>query len=88
MEVIISAGGLRLLEVPQQVWRGDEIIQTAQFAGKQMMAITDDEGAFELLYLDFQSSKFSTIEVAKAAAPEFAMAVLSEMARLINQIGR
>lgn len=84
MEVILSAGGKKLLEAAQQVWRGNDIMQTAVFAGKIMMAITDDEGAFELLYLDFQSSKFSTIESAKVAAPAFAQAVLSHMADIIE----
>lgn len=79
MQVIIGAGGKVLLEATQQVWRGNQSLQTALFAGKEMMAITDDEGAFELLYLDFQSEKFPTIEAAKAAAPAFARAVLKQM---------
>lgn len=50
-----------------------------------MIAITDD-GAFELIYLDFISEKFSTVEQAKETAPEFAIAVLSKTINLVEQI--
>ncbi len=46
----------------------------------------DGEGGYELVYLDFKSSKFPTKETAKAAALEFAQAVLSYMIHLVSYL--
>ncbi|AGZ38135.1 hypothetical protein PVLB_26992 (plasmid) [Pseudomonas sp. VLB120] len=51
-----------------------------------MMAITDDAGAFELDYLGHIGSGFASIEDAKAAAPEFARAVLERLRNLIQDV--
>ncbi|MFA1013226.1 MULTISPECIES: hypothetical protein [Pseudomonas syringae group] len=48
-----------------------------------MMAISDDAGAFELDYLNHIGSGFASIDDAKAAAPEFARAVLERLRNLI-----
>ncbi|MFA1025794.1 MULTISPECIES: hypothetical protein [Pseudomonas syringae group] len=48
-----------------------------------MMAISDDAGAFELDYLGHIGSGFASIDDAKAAAPEFARAVLERLRNLI-----
>lgn len=87
MDIIVGAGGKRLLEAPQQVWTNEDTIPAAIFAGKTMLIMEDGEdgeGGFELLYLDFKSSKFLTKEIAKASAPLFASLVLLHMRELIN----
>jgi len=79
MDIRLHAGGKLVMGGPQQKWNGDEIMQTSLFAGHVMMAITDDAGAFDLTYLHFKRGGFESMEVAKAAAPEFAQAVLKKM---------
>ncbi len=89
MDVLIGAGGKFLLEAPQQVWRSkdeEDSLFVAVFAGKPMMIMEggeDEQSGFELYYLDFKSTKFSTKEAAKLAAPAFARAVLEHMIGLI-----
>lgn len=61
-------------------------MQTARFAGQEMMAITDDAGAFELDYLGRFGNGFASIEDAKAAAPEFARAVPERLRNLIQDV--
>lgn len=72
----------------QQVWWGDnpEVMQAARFAGQEMVAITDDAGAFELNYLGHIGSGFASIKDAIAAAPGFARAVLERLRNLIQDI--
>ncbi|WP_442447074.1 hypothetical protein [Pseudomonas sp. NCHU5208] len=74
------------LNRPQQVWYGSDphLMQTARFAGQEMLAITDDAGAFDLDYMGHTAGGFPTIEAAKEAAPEFARAVLSRLLTLIT----
>ena len=83
MDIRLHAGGKFVMGGPQQKWNGDEIMQTSLFAGHEMIAITDDAGAYDLLYLHFKQAGFETMEAAKTAAPEFAQAVLKKM---IDQI--
>lgn len=70
----------------QQTWHGDEpgVMQTANFAGQQMVAITDDAGAFDLMYLGFETKGFESMDSAKAAAPKFARQVLSHLSELVT----
>lgn len=84
MDIFIDAGGKTLLKAPQQIWRNEDSIPVAIIAGKTMLIVEDEKGEFELVYLDFKSSKFPTKETAKVAAPAFAQAVLKHMIRLIN----
>lgn len=88
MEIKARGGSVFPLNRPQQVWYGDtpQVMQTARFAGQEMMAITDDAGAFELDYLGHIGSGFASIEDAKAAAPEFARAVLERLRNLIQDV--
>lgn len=53
MNITVHAGGKLRLDRIQQSWSGDEpaVMQTAIFAGQEMVAITDDAGAFDLMYL-------------------------------------
>lgn len=84
MKVKTGAGGVATVNAPQQQWHGDEIMQTALFAGQRMIAITDDDDGFILIYLDFESDKFTTIEQAKENAPVFYQAVLQHMGSLVQ----
>ena len=86
IEFKVREGDVFPLNRPQQVWYGTDphLMQTARFAGQEMLAITDDAGAFELDYLGHIAGGFPSIDDAKAAAPEFARAVLSRLHTLIQ----
>lgn len=86
MELALHGGGKVLMSAPQQKWHGDNpsVAQYARFAGQDMAAITDDAGAFDLLYLGFVTGGFPTIDAAKDAAPQFARRVLSHLSSLID----
>jgi hypothetical protein len=85
MHIEIDGSGKVNLSVPQQKWGGGTpgVMQQARFAGQEVMAITDDAGAFDLHYLGFKTGGFKTIEEAKIAAPEFTRKVLAHMTSLI-----
>lgn len=87
MQIKVREGATLPLNRPLQVWWGDspEVMQVARFAGLEMTAITDDVGAFELDYLGHTAGGFTSIEEAKAAAPEFARAVLERLRNLIQE---
>jgi len=80
------AGGKVNLLMPQQIWTFTDdsgLMATARFAGHKVEAITDDAGAFDLMYLGFQAKGYATMDEAKAAAPDFARRVLQRMGDLI-----
>lgn len=84
MSIRVSAAGQMQLDRPQQEWRtsltGDpSIMQIANFAGQELIAITDDKGGFDLEYLGFTEGPYPTMDRAKAEAPKFALAVLEVM---------
>lgn len=83
MKIELDGGGKVKMAAPPQQWHGDEVMQTAVFAGEQMMAVTDDAGRFDLHYLGFKTTGFASLEDAKASAQAFARAVLAHMAGLI-----
>ncbi|MBU2816624.1 hypothetical protein HF282_03845 [Acidithiobacillus ferrooxidans] len=83
MKIEVDGSGKVMMAAPQQQWHGNEVMQTALFAGETVMAITDDAGRFDLHYLGFKTAGFTSLEDAKASAPAFARAVLAHMARLI-----
>ena len=85
MKIQVHASGKSAHGREQQAWRGDEraVLQTATFAGQEMIAITDDAGAFCLMYLGFETGGFQTMDIAKAAAPRFAHSVLARMIELV-----
>lgn len=86
MDIKKRVGSSFPLNLPQQVWVGDnpEIMQTALFAGQEMVAITDDAGAFDLRYMAHTVSGFASMIDAKSAAPEFARGVLASLLNLIQ----
>nr|WP_228857489.1 hypothetical protein [Pseudomonas syringae]QOQ33534.1 hypothetical protein [Pseudomonas syringae pv. actinidiae] len=88
MEIKVREGSVFPLNRSQQVWYGDtpQVMQTARFAGQEMMAITNDAGAFELDYLGHIGSSFASIDEAKAAAPDFARLVLERLRNVIQDV--
>lgn len=90
MQLELDGSGRVLFKSPVQSWgshpEGDsEIMQTAVFAGQQMMAIRDElDLPVNLHYMGFKSQDFMKMDEAKGAAPEFARAVLAHMSSLIK----
>lgn len=64
----------------------NEMLEIASFAGKVMMVCVNDDGkTFQLTYLDMaHPTPFSSIEEAKAAASDFARAVLLNMIEYVG----
>lgn len=85
MKITTHTGSMFPLNRPQQVWIGDNLMQTARFAGQDMMAVTDDAGRFRLDYLGHLAEGFPSMESAKSAAPAFAKQVLERMITLIRE---
>ncbi|QMI49984.1 hypothetical protein [Burkholderia sp. MBR-1] len=88
MDLDIDGGGKIAFNAPQQRWidpnGGDgSMMQTARFGGQEMMAVTDDAGAFDLHFLHFKTGGFPSIEAAKQAAPEFARRVFARLTAMI-----
>lgn len=79
-----DGNGRIIFAIPKQRWSGDDIMQTAVFAGQHMMAIFTDENGFELHYLGLKTGGFATMAAAQEAAPAFARAVLAELTGLIE----
>lgn len=91
MDIEISKAGRLNLDISQQVWNGDNIMQTSIFAGQEMMAIqmSDEEpNNYELHYLGLMVSGFNDINDAKNNAPSFAMSALEVLSTLINLNGK
>lgn len=87
MQIAPHAGGRLQLTRPQMVWVSQHsggVLDSAVFAGQELIAITDDAGGFDVTYLGFQACGFPTMEAAKAAAPEFARQVLARMSKMIS----
>lgn len=86
MHIELNGNGRQAFIGPQQRWvafSGLNDLQTARFAGQEMMAITDDAGGFELHYLNFKAGGFTSLAAAKQAAPEFAKRVLARLSEMI-----
>lgn len=88
MKIKVRDGDVFPLNRAQQIWWGDspEVMQIALFAGQEMMATTDDAGWVELDYMGHIGSGFSSMVDAKAAAPEFARAVLERLRNRIEDV--
>ncbi|WP_240691006.1 hypothetical protein [Burkholderia cepacia] len=88
MNLEIDDSGKVAFNGPQQRWvdpNGDDgsVLQVARFGGQEMMAITDDAGAFDLHFLHFKTGGFPSIDAAKQAAPEFARRVFARLTVMI-----
>ncbi|QOT82204.1 hypothetical protein [Cupriavidus basilensis] len=83
MDIQLHGGGRWAMSGPQQRWSGDDQMQTAVFAGQEMIAVADDFGGYRLTYLAYEARGFLTIDGAKESASEFASRVLARMASMI-----
>lgn len=82
MEITLAPGGQYTHNAPQQQWRGQSNdLQTALFAGQELMAIreSDDSNVYELHFLGMKATGYASMENAKNAAPGFAIAVLDKL---------
>ena len=85
-EVELSYSGELKFKLPQQVWSGNEAIQSGYFAGQQMLIKRSDEqpDVFELHYLGLKVSGFEDMDDAKFNAPEFARSVFQILAEFVK----
>ncbi len=81
-EVEMSPSGELNFKLPQQEWSGNDAIQTAHFAGQQMIIKRADDEC-ELHYLGLKVGGFEELEDAKYNAPEFARSVLQTLGDFI-----
>lgn len=74
------------INCPQQRWSGKpgDIIQTALFAGQEMMLVVEDTGLVRLSYMSIICQGFHSVEEAKQAAPGFARSVITHMLSMIE----
>lgn len=90
MDIEPDRGGKLFLDAAQERWSAGRegkaagVIETSLFAGQRLIAITDDKGRFDLLYLGFTATGFDSMDAAKRAAPEFARRVLALMSEMIS----
>ena len=82
-EVEMSPSGELSFKLPQQQWSGNEIIQSAFFAGQQMIIKRSDD-EYELHYLGLKVGEFADIDDARFNAPEFARSVLQILGEFIR----
>ena len=85
-EVEMSPSGGLSFKIPQQVWTGNDAIQTSHFAGQQMFIKRPDDDAeeFELHYLGLKVGGFGSIDDAKFNAPEFARSAFQILSDFIR----
>lgn len=99
MKVFLSKSGEIRYESPERprLWRisdtgHPDVLQSTVFAGENLIAygVEDDDadeltvtGPFTLSYFGFKATDFTTMEEAKAAAPDFAREVLRKMIEMI-----
>ena len=85
-EVEMSPSGELNFKISQQVWTGNDSIQTSHFAGQQMIINRsgDDAEEYELHYLGLKVSGFGDIDDAKFNAPEFARSAFQILADFIR----
>jgi hypothetical protein len=84
-EVEMSPSGELNFKPPQQEWAGNDAVQSAHFAGQQMIKKKSDKvEEYELHYLGLKVSGFEDIEDAKFSAPEFARSVFRILSDFIR----
>ena len=85
-EVEMSPSGELNFKIPQQVWTGNDTVQTSYFSGQPMVLQKSDEdpNVFELHYLGLKVAGFEDIDDAKFNAPEFARSVFQLLSEFIK----
>ncbi len=85
-EVEMSSTGELSFKIPQQVWAGNDAIQSSYFAGQEMFIKRSDDhpDKYELHYQGLKVSGFEDIEDAKFNAPEFARSVFQILSEFIK----
>ena len=85
-EVEMSPSGELNFKIPQQVWTGNDAVQTCHVAGQQMILTRSDENpsVYELHYLGLKVSGFEEMEDAKFNAPEFARSVFQILSEFVK----
>jgi hypothetical protein len=83
-EVEMSSSGELNFRMPQQEWSGNNTIQSAHFAGQQMIITGSDDDGYELHYLGLKVGGFQDIDEAKYNAPEFARSVFQILGEFIK----
>lgn len=73
-------------KIPQQIWTGNDVIQSSHFAGQQMVLKQSDDNSkiYELHYLGLKVSGFEEIDDAKFNAPDFARSVFQILGDFIK----
>lgn len=84
MDIRLDDEGRMRFQAPQQQWHDGQggdiaVMQVVNFAGQQLMVLTDDKGGFDLHYLGFTEGPYPSMQQAKAEASKFARAVLELM---------
>ena len=85
-EVEMSPSGELSFKLPQQEWTGNDAIQSAHFAGQQMVISRSESNpdVYELHYLGLKVGGFEEMEDAKFNAPEFARSVFQILGDFIK----
>ena len=85
-EVQMSPSGELGFKLPQQEWSGNDAIQSANFAGQQMIIKRSDDNTdeYELHYLGLKVGGFDDINDAKFNAPDFARSVFQILGDFIR----
>jgi hypothetical protein len=85
-EVEMSSTGELSFKIPQQVWAGNDAIQSSYFAGQEMFIKRSDDhpDKYELHFLGLKVSGFEDVEDARFNAPEFARSVFQILSEFIK----
>ena len=82
----MSPSGEHNFKIPQQVWTGNDSIQSSYFAGQKMVMARSDENpnVYELHYLGLMVSGFEEIDDAKYNVPKFARSAFQILGEFVK----
>ena len=85
-EIEMSPSGEHNFKIPQQVWTGNDSIQSSYFAGQKMVMARSDENpnVYELHYLGLMVSGFEEIDDAKYNVPKFARSAFQILGEFVK----
>ncbi len=85
-EVEMSPSGKFYFKLPQQVWTGNDAIQSSHFAGQQMVISRSESNPdeYELHYLGLKVGGFEEMDDAKFNASDFARSVFQILGEFIK----